>query len=357
MMGGSLIVESASGVGSKFGFTLVFDTINVPVEILAQKLVINRIEKPTFNGDILVCEDNAMNQQVICEYLARVGLKSFVAGNGKEGVDMVRSRMEKGEKPFDLIFMDIHMPVMDGLEAASIINKLQTGSPIVAMTANIMSTDRELYKMNGMPDYVGKPFTSQILWQCLMKYFTPVKKNGRQENIWAEEDMILQKMARSNFAKNNQNKLNEIVDAIKTNDIKLAHRLAHTLRGNAGQIGKSGLQSAAADVERSLKDGNNTVTGEQLEILETELNMALDELGSLPEESTQAVPAAFDPARIQELIEKLEPLLRSGNPDSLGFIDALKAIPGNELLIQQMEDFDFESALFTFAESKKGWSR
>ncbi|MDR0473412.1 MAG: response regulator, partial [Treponema sp.] len=158
MMGGSLIVESASGVGSKFGFTLVFDTINVPVEISVQKLVINRIEKPTFNGDILVCEDNAMNQQVICEYLARVGLKSFVAGNGKEGVDMVRSRMEKGEKPFDLIFMDIHMPVMDGLEAASIINKLQTGSPIVAMTANIMSTDRELYKMNGMPDYVGKPF-------------------------------------------------------------------------------------------------------------------------------------------------------------------------------------------------------
>ncbi|MDR0472541.1 MAG: response regulator [Treponema sp.] len=361
MMGGSLIVESTCGVGSKFGFTLVFDTIDVPVGTPAQKLITSRIEKPAFNGDILVCEDNAMNQQVICEYLARVGLKSFVAENGKEGVDMIRSRMEKGEKPFDLIFMDIHMPVMDGFEAASIINKLQTGTPIVAMTANIMSTDRELYKMNGMLDYVGKPFTSQILWQCLMKYFTPVKReNGRQENIWIEEDMALQKAAQLNFVRDNQNKFDEIADAIKANDIKLAHRLAHTLKGNAGQIGRPGLQSAAADMEQALKDGNNLVTGEQLKILETEMNMALNELEPLRVESTvqiQAVPAALDLAQLRELIEKLEPLLKGGNPDCLRFIDGLRAIPGNELLIQQMKDFDFESAFSTFAESKEGWLR
>jgi signal transduction histidine kinase/DNA-binding response OmpR family regulator len=358
-MGGSLLVESTFGVGSKFAFTLVFDTINVPIETSAQKMPLTRIEKPTFKGDILVCEDNAMNQRVISEYLARVGLKAFVAENGKEGVDMVRSRMEKGEKPFDLIFMDIHMPVMDGLEAASIINKLQTGTPIVAMTANIMSTDRELYKMNGMPDYVGKPFTSQILWQCLMKYFTPVKKENRQqENAWKEDDMALQRIAQSNFVKDNQNKFNEIADAIKTNDIKLAHRLAHTLKGNAGQIGRRGLQSAASGVEQALKDGNNLVTGDQLKILETELKKALDELEPLLDESTaqaQAVPTAIDSAQIRELIEKLEPLLKGGNPDSLNFIDGLRAIPGNERLIQQIEDFDFESAFSTFAESKEGW--
>jgi signal transduction histidine kinase/DNA-binding response OmpR family regulator len=355
LMGGSLIVESTFGVGSKFAFTLVFDTINVPVETSMQKPLLSRIEKPTFKGDVLICEDNVMNQRVICEYLARVGLKSFVADNGKEGVDMVRGRMEKGEKPFDLIFMDMHMPVMDGLEATSIINKLQTGTPIVAMTANVMSTDRELYKMNGMPDYVGKPFTSQILWQCLMKYFTPIKKNERQEML-VEEDMALQKTAQLIFAKHNQNKFNEIADAIKINDIKLAHRLAHTLKGNAGQIGKPGLQNAAADVEEALKGGK--ATGEQLKILETELKMALDELVPLLDESAvqaQAVP--LDSAQIQELIEKLEPLLKSGNPDSLSFIDRLRTLPDSEQLIQQMEDFDFESALSTFAESKKGWLR
>jgi CheY-like chemotaxis protein len=361
MMGGSLNVESTFGVGSKFGFTLVFDTINVPIEPSAQKMTLNRIEKPTFNGDILICEDNVMNQRVICDYLARVGLKSFIADNGKEGVDMVRNRMEKGEKPFDLIFMDMHMPVMDGLEAASIINKLQTGTPIVAMTANIMSTDRELYKMNGMPDYVGKPFTSQILWQCLMKYFTPVKKESRrrQENTWKEDDIALQKEARLIFVKHNQNTFGEIADAIKT-DIKLAYRLAHTLKGSAGQIGKPGLQAAAAEVEQALKDGNNLVTGEQLKILETELTAALDELAPLLDESAdqaQADTTPLDSAQIQELITKLEPLLKSGNPDSLSFIDGLRSIPGNELLIQQIEDFDFESALSTFAESKEGWLR
>jgi CheY-like chemotaxis protein len=300
-----------------------------------------------------------LNQQVISDYLARVGLKSFIADNGKEGVDMVRGRMEKGEKPFDLIFMDMHMPVMDGLEAASIINKLQTGTPIVAMTANIMSTDRELYKMNGMPDYVGKPFTSQVLWQCLMKYFTPVKRENRQkqDNTWKEDDMALQKTAQINFVKDNQNKFYEIASAIKTNNIKFAHRLAHTLKGNAGQIGKPGLQSAAADVEQALKD-NNPVTKEQLKILETELNTALNELSYLLDESAvqdQTVPTDLDSAQIRELIEKLEPLLKSGNPDSLSFINGLRAIPGNGLLIQQIEDFDFESALFTFTESKKGW--
>ncbi|MDR0456509.1 MAG: response regulator, partial [Treponema sp.] len=360
MMGGSLIVESTFGVGSKFGFTLVFDTISVPVETTAQKLPLHRIEKPAFKGDILVCEDNTMNQRVISDYLARVGLTSVVAENGKEGVDMVRRRMEKGEKPFDLIFMDVHMPVMDGLEAASIINKLQTGTPIVAMTANIMSTDRGLYKMNGMLDYVGKPFTSQILWQCLIKYLTPIKReNGRQqENIWKEDDKELRKVARLNFVKYNQNKFDEIADALKTSDVKLAHRLAHTLKGNAGQIGRPALQSAAADVEKALKNGDNLVTKEQIKILETELSMTLDELGSLPDESIvqdQAVSAALDSAQIRELMDNLEPLLKSGNPDCLRFIDGLRAIPGNERLIQQMEDFDFESAAAIFAESKKGW--
>jgi signal transduction histidine kinase/CheY-like chemotaxis protein len=174
MMGGELAVESTPGVGSKFSFALTFDTIDVPADMPSSKLIINEFEKPAFAGEVLVCEDNAMNQRVISEHLARVGLRAVLAHNGKEGVDLVRKRKENGEKPFDLIFMDIHMPVLDGLEAAPQIVKLGTGTPIVAMTANIMVDDRELYKRNGMPDCVGKPFTSQELWRCLVKYFTPL---------------------------------------------------------------------------------------------------------------------------------------------------------------------------------------
>jgi CheY-like chemotaxis protein len=66
--------------------------------------------------------------------------------------------------------MDIHMPVMDGMEAAVEITEMGCPSPIVAMTANIMTNDLELYRQNGITDYLGKPFTSQELWRCLAKY-------------------------------------------------------------------------------------------------------------------------------------------------------------------------------------------
>jgi len=357
LMGGRMVVESFPGIGSKFSFTLTFDTMSVPMEKISQNAAVDKLEKPSFEGEILICEDNAMNQQVICEYLTRVGLKTVVAENGKDGVDIVRRRMEKGIKPFDLIFMDIHMPVMDGLEAAPKINSLQTGTPIVAMTANIMSTDREIYRMNGMPDFLGKPFTSQALWRCLMKYFTPVKQETLWENAEDEEDMAMRQVAQLSFVKENQKRFDEIANAIKTNDLTLAHRLAHTLKSNAGQIGKTRLQSAAADLELTLKDGKKPVTEEQLKTLETEMNLVLNELALLLDESParpQTVRStAIDPARAGELIEKLEPLLKSGNPESLRLIGDLQAIPGSELLIRQMEDFDFESAVSTLAGIKK----
>jgi diguanylate cyclase (GGDEF)-like protein len=94
-----------------------------------------------------------------------------------------------------------------------------------------------------------------------------------------------QKKLRLLFAENNQNKFDEINKALKAGDIKLAHRLAHTLKSNAGQIGKTRLQSAAADMEHRLKDGENLVTEEQLKILETELSMVLDEFAPLLKES------------------------------------------------------------------------
>ena len=175
MMDSELKVESTPRVGSKFSFTVMFSTIdsdeNEPAET---QFILSKINKPTFEGEILLCEDNVMNRQVICEHLARVGLKTFVAVNGRIGVDFVKSRAESGRKQFDLILMDMHMPEMDGVEATSIINGMNLDIPIVAITANIMSSDKDLYEEIGMKGFVGKPFTSQELWQCLMKFFKPV---------------------------------------------------------------------------------------------------------------------------------------------------------------------------------------
>ncbi|MDR2589552.1 MAG: response regulator [Oscillospiraceae bacterium] len=173
-MGGTLCVDSMPGVGSKFSFTLTFDAVDINKEIKSpENIAYKTLKKPTFVGEILLCEDNMMNQEVICEHLSKVGLKTDVAANGKVGVDLVRKRAENKEKQYDLVFMDIHMPVMDGLEATPVIHKIAPDLPIVALTANIMQGAAEQYKEIGMSDCLGKPFTSQELWRCLMKYFTP----------------------------------------------------------------------------------------------------------------------------------------------------------------------------------------
>ena len=366
LMGGRLIVESAPGVGSKFSFDLTFNTIDITdYETLDRKTVHNEIEKPAFDGEILLCEDNVMNQQVICEHLARVGLKTVVVENGKIGVEMVQRRKKKGEKQFDLIFMDIHMPVMDGVEAAMKIIELETGVPIIAMTANIMANDREIYKASGMQDCVGKPFTSQELWRCLLKHLMPVTRdiNTLPRNAQIEENLKFQRELKALFVKTNRGKYQEIEKALEEGDIVLANRLAHGLKTNAGHIEKYYLQQAAAEVEQMLKDGKNQVTAEQMNKLETELNNVMEELLPLLEETSAheppapakegAVQSAPEPGKVKELFEKLEPLLMGRNLESLNLIDDLRAVAGSERLIQQIDDFDFNAAVATLTALKK----
>jgi HPt (histidine-containing phosphotransfer) domain-containing protein len=144
-----------------------------------------------------------------------------------------------------------------------------------------MSNDREIYRKNGMLDCVGKPFSSQELWRCLMKYFTPVRRGDSDKSALLELDLEHQKSLLLCFLKTNQGKCKEIIDALEAGDIELAHRMAHSLKGNAGLLGKTLLQQAAADVERQLRNGKNLVTKELLDILEVELNMVIKECSSL----------------------------------------------------------------------------
>jgi len=174
LMGGSLKVESNYNEGSKFSFDLTFETVN-SITTGVRKTSENHTEKPIFEGEILVCEDNELNQMVICDYLSKVGLKSIIAENGIIAIDYVSNRIQNGEKPFDLILMDIHMPEMDGLEAAKKILEAGSRVPIIALTANIMINEKEAYFSSGMVDCLPKPFVVQELWTCLLKYLTPVK--------------------------------------------------------------------------------------------------------------------------------------------------------------------------------------
>ncbi|MCL2196950.1 MAG: ATP-binding protein [Treponema sp.] len=287
MMGGKLLVESTPGIGSRFYFDLTFDTVDVTKEEFFEKKVsLKEIEKPVFEGEVLLCEDNIMNQQVICEHLSRVGLKTSVAENGKIGLDMVTDRLQKHERQFDLIFMDMHMPVMDGLEASTQIIKLATGVPIIAMTANIMADDREVYKRSGLNDCVGKPFTSQELWRCLLKYLKPLSGGTMLDKIDSPEaDMEFQNSLKKYFIKANSNCYEDMCRALDQDDKKTAHRIVHSLKSNAGQIKKIRLQTIAADLEFQLMGENNTITPVQLAEFKMELDSVLAELKAMFAES------------------------------------------------------------------------
>ena len=354
MMGGKLSVESAEGAGSIFSFEIVFETI-VTAGGTAENTTDIPSEKPHFNGLILICDDNYMNQQVICEHLANLGLETITADNGKIGVEKVCENIknaQKGEKIFDLIFMDIFMPVMDGIEASSEIMKLNTGIPIIAMTANVMSGEIEKYKRYGMSDYLGKPFTSQELWQTLLKYLTPVEVSSDFATPVLNDNELQHKWC-ALFIKNNHNKYFEITQALNTGDIKSAHRMAHTLKGNAGQIKKTELHRTAEELEDLLGEGK-IPSEEKLLYFKNELEKVIEELKPLlavPEPQEQAEPLSGE--QIRELFNELEALLESRNTECMSLVDKIRAIPEAEELIWQIEDFDYEAALITLNKLKE----
>ena len=352
LMGGTMVVDSTPGVGSKFGFELKFETIDAPVEASYRSTAVS-IDKPIFEGEILICEDNAMNQQVICEHLTRVGLTSVVAENGKEGVDMVRERAKSGGKMFDLVFMDIQMPVMDGLEAASIIKEIQPDLPIVAMTANIMASDKDLYEQSGLPDCVSKPFTSQELWRCLLKYFTPIRLGNVDSRQQAQEDAQLLSQLQSNFVKYNQTTFAEIVKSIEEGNIKQAHRMVHNLKSNSGQIGEIRLQHAAAVVENMLKADKNLLDKEAMIQLEKECRAVLQDLAPLL--VVDGVPAKRR-SNAQEfllVLDELESMLKLRNPECQNLLNEIRGIPGADSLAEHVENFEFKLALGVVAELRE----
>jgi CheY-like chemotaxis protein len=353
VMGGTLMVESTVGIGSKFDFVLTFEMIDDVADMPTREIIIDEFERPNFVGEVLVFEDNGLNQKVICDHLERVGLDTVVVSNGEEGVSIIEKRLLNKEKPFTLIFMDIHMPVMDGLEASSIITGLGVKTPIIALTANMMATDLELYRNSGVSDCLGKPFSTQELWRCLTK-FIPVDSYttiDKQRHAADEEKMLLR--LKVNFVRNNQTTYYEIVKAMESGNSKLAHRIAHTLKSNAGQIGEKQLQTAAAAVEDMLEEKQTNIDVKEMWTLENELNIVLDELKPLIAEERIRTAKIEDPEKVWNIIERLESLLKNKNPECEDLLDDIRAIPGTETLALCIEKFKFRQALDELSKVKE----
>jgi len=250
----------------------------------------------------------------------------------------------------------MYMPVMDGIEAAAEIKALDPGIPIVAMTANVMAEDLESYRRNGLPDCLGKPFTSQDLWRMLLRYLKPISSQAINEQQLAESGDELKQKMRIDFIKNNQDIFETIDNAIVGGDIKMAHRLAHTLKGNAGQIGESRLQKAAETLEELLKDGAAPVSDRSMKNLKAELKPVISKLKPLLDEELKSreKTQTLSDEQITELLEKLEPMLNKSDTGCINLVGEIRAIssPTAEELAEQIELIDFEQASITLERLK-----
>lgn len=355
LMGGKLNVESGLGIGSKFSFELSFETADMTNVNLQKSSMAAIGKKPVFEGEILVCEDNDLNQQVICDHLSKVGLKTVIAENGKEGSNLVKKRIHNDEKPFDLIFMDIHMPEMDGLEAAKIITEAGSTTPIVALTANVMLNDREAYFKSGMQYCLSKPFATEELWACLLNFLTPVSATPWKNADDVEDDHNAELI--TTFVNSNQNTFADINNALKAGNIVLAHRLVHTLKGVAGIVGRTRLAEAALVLEQSLAADNVEYLEEKMNVLDRELNAALRELTPVMNEylektSKRTGDLPLDKENLLKLLTELDILLASSSYDSIDYIKDLRMIPEMKQLTEQVENMNFRQARETLAAIK-----
>ncbi|MGD9151184.1 MAG: PAS domain S-box protein, partial [Desulfobacterales bacterium] len=339
---------------------------------------------------ILLAEDNEINQQVAKEILEGAGLMVSLADNGQQAVDLLK------EKPYDVILMDIQMPVMDGYQATKEIRNLKSAIrnvPIIAMTAHAMAGDEEKSLKAGMNGHVTKPIDPDQLFGELQKWIGSSEKRAKDvpeddsvpDMSAAETKPETQELPQTlpgfelaeglNRLQGNQKLYRkllldfgvkytkvavEIKDALIDGDLKQAQSLVHNIKGLAGNLAATELQAAAVEFEKLIKgDQKPAVSPKQLDAefknLETAINRALkavQTLGPAPKK-IPAVPAKDAIAAMTpQLAKEAADLLKE--PVEMGDITQIKSIAEklkskssvfeafSAQCIQLADDFDFE---------------
>ena len=298
LMGGDVGVESTPGEGSTFWFTVqvgigaekkhsLLPDDNIGVCNLSASPLEERVA--TISGArILLVEDNEINQEVAFELLTDAGLLVDIAENGRIALGKI-SRTH-----YELVLMDIQMPVMDGLIATVEIRKNRAWSklPIVAMTANAMQQDRAACLAVGMDDHIAKPIEPDQLWRTLLKWIKPRKHKVSaimEEPLAESQDKdfpdiiigidltlglrrVMGKKERflsmlNRFSASHRGAAKEIRSALDDDDCETAERLAHTIKGLSGSIAAGTLQNCAANLEQAIRESRSRETIDSLLLL------------------------------------------------------------------------------------------
>jgi len=359
LMGGRLDVGSTVGVGSRFVFTLTLPAA-APGEALlvssaaAPKSPFSALDQaamPLAGLRLLVVDDAPINQEVAKHLLNAAGADVTVSDSGAHAIDLALAA-----KPcFDVILMDLHMPGMGGLEATRRLRTLPAldNTPIIAITANAMESDKEECRTAGMNDHVGKPFNIADLIAVILSHrAAPAKPAPRVDarlalHRLADDQALFVKIARQ-FSRESAAILDQLADALKRGAPTDGAALLHKFKSTAGVVGALGLASMAAELEAELKAGNLSIDVETLGDLLTEtcgeLKRASD---AMTPQAPVSVPCATDGA---SRLAELEALLEEGNMRALDVCAAIEesrtsiAEDPFSAVAQAVEALDFPTA-------------
>jgi two-component system sensor histidine kinase/response regulator len=340
---------------------------------------------PIRGARILLAEDNELNQQVASELLREAGLEVRIVGNGEEALRAVQ------QEPFDAVLMDVQMPLMDGETATRRIRALEGFDrlPVLAMTANAMSGDRERCLAAGMNDHIAKPIEPEQLFSALLRWIPPragaerpaeaapaparEAPSGELEGlripgldvslglrrVLGKERIYLSLLRR--FATGQKETPSLLAEALAAGDREAAERIAHTLKGVAGNIGAIPLQESATRLEAALR---GDAPREDLEALREETLSRLSDLvdrldRDLPPERREE-GVVEDRERLRVVLARLEDLLVEADGDSGAFFSEQApliraAFPDrSERIERALEHYDFEEALAQVRAAARG---
>ncbi|MES2682385.1 MAG: response regulator [Pseudomonadota bacterium] len=304
---------------------------------------------------VLLAEDNEVNQEVAQEILGQAGIVVTIANNGQEAIDHLQ------RAAFDLVLMDLNMPVLDGIAATLEIrrNPQWANLPVIAMTANVMAADIEKCRQAGMQDHIGKPIAVNELFTTLARW-APVRSATAVAAAAAAVPEVVIASAVSDelperldginvaaglarvggnkplfrrlllkFAQNQALAVPGTRRALQDDDPELALRLAHTLKGVASTAAADGVAEAAARLEAALAAGETDVEP-LLAVVQQRLSEALAAIAPLADggEKTLATGTGdhADVGLLKEKLATLSACIEDNDTDAVDLLESLQAL-------------------------------